>query len=50
MAVKDTNTTVATIISKAEKEELNALAKDNGRSLSNLIAHIIRQYLSQKKA
>lgn len=49
MAVKESNTTVATVISKEDKKQLLELAKKNQRSLSNLLAHIVKQYLEQEK-
>ena len=48
MAISDDNTRIAAIISKADKEQLEAIAETEGRTLSRLMARIIGQYLKDK--
>lgn len=49
MPVKKGNNQVMTVVTDEEKAKLLALAKSESRSLSNMIAHIIRQYLTPEK-
>ena len=43
------NKQIATYLSEQEKLSLERIAKKQGRSLSNLVAMIVREYLAKRK-
>ena len=49
MPIKDSDTRFLIQTSKETKEELTKIAKQDNRSLSNLINHILLNYLKERK-
>ena len=49
MAVKEGKTRVMIQLDNDRKELLQSIAKEEGRSLSNMINYIISQYLKEQK-
>lgn len=48
MAISDEKTRYALTIEKTDKDKLAKLAKDQNRSLNNLIETILKEYLATK--
>ena len=49
MAISSNNVRVNITVAKEEKEKLEKIAKEDKRSVSNLIAKIVKEYLENKK-
>lgn len=48
MAIANNKTRYALTLEKSDKEQLEKLAKEQNRSLNNLIETILKQYLASK--